>query len=137
MRILVCVVFAAVCVAAEPESVSLPRHILTNDGLVVLARAGLGDELLVDLVRHKQSQFDTSASGLALLARQGLSENVLRAVVEKQEQLQLRKPRLSVSPVTPPGTLDVEAGDMILVPPTPAGRRGKPEPERWYKVSMR
>ena len=58
---------------------------------MVLARAGVGDGLLVDLVRNKRTVFDTSADALALLARHGLSENVLRAVVEKQEQVQLNK----------------------------------------------
>lgn len=137
MRIFVSVIFAAACLAAEPETIALPRHILTNEGLIVLARAGLGDGLLMDLVRHKRTQFDTSADALALLARQGLSENVLRAVVEKQEQVQMRKPRLTVSPVSPNGALNVEQDEMIVVPAPPSGRKGKPEPDRWYKVSMR
>ena len=137
MRILLTVIFATFCLAAEPETIALPRHILTNNGLVVLARAGVGDGLLVDLVRNKRTFFDTSADALALLARHGLSENVLRAVVEKQEQVQLRKPRLTVSPMAPSGSVDVEAGEMILMPPVAGGRRGKAEPDRWYKVSMR
>src|SRR5687768_15072092 len=98
MRILIGVLFVGVCLGAEPETSVLPRHVLTNDGVIVLARAGLGEGLLVDLIRHKRTQFDTSAEALALLARQGLSENVLRAVVEKQEQLQMRKPRVTISP---------------------------------------
>ena len=137
MRNLLSVAFAAVCLAAEPETIALPRHILTNDGLVVLARAGLGDGLLVDLVRHKRTFFDTSADALALLARHGLSENVLRAVVEKQEQLPMRKRRLTVIPIPAAATLDVAEGEMILMPPASSGRRGKAEPDRWYKVSMR
>jgi len=138
MRLFVSVIFAAVCLAAEPETMALPRHILTNDGLIVLARAGVGDSLLMDLVRHKRTHFDTSADALALLARQGLSENVLRAVVEKQEQVQMRRPRITVSPMAPAGALDVEQDEMIFVPsPSTTGRKGKPEPDRWYKVSMR
>jgi hypothetical protein len=136
MRILIGVFFAAVCLAVEPETAPLPRHVLTNDGLVVLSRAGVGDSLLVDLIRSKRTQFDTSADALAQLARHGLSENVLRAVVEKQEQLQLRKPRLTVSPMVN-GDVDAEAGEMILMPPPPVSKKGKPEPDRWYKVSMR
>lgn len=137
MRILISLAFAAACFAAEPETIALPRHILTNDGLVVLARAGVGDGLLIDLVRNKRTLFDTSADALALLARHGLSENVLRAVVEKQEQVLLRKPKLTVSPMGPAETVEVEAGEMILLPQAPGGKRGKNDADRWYKVSMR
>ena len=87
MRIMLFVLFAMVCVAAEPENSALPRHVLTNDGLVVLARAGVGDGLLVDLIRNKRTQFDSSAEALAVLARNGLSENILRAVDRKSTRL--------------------------------------------------
>lgn len=141
MRILLSVFFAAACFAAEPESMTLPRHVLTNEGLVVLARAGVGDSLLVDLVRNKRTHFDTSAEALAQLVRQGLSENVVRAVVEKQEEVQLRKPKVSLSPVAPagyvPGTaVDVGPGEAILMAPPDGGRRSK-DSERWYKVLFR
>jgi len=137
MRNLLSIAFAAVCLAAEPETIALPRHILTNDGLVVLARAGLGDGLLVDMIRHKRTHFDTSADALALLARHGLSENVLRAVIEKQEQLQMRKPQLILGPITPADAARFEEGAMILLPPASHGRRNKTDPDRWYRVSMR
>ena len=122
--------------AAGPESMALPRHILTNDGLLVLARAGLGDGLLVDLVKHKRTQFDTSADALAQLARHGLSESVIRAVVEKQEQVQLRRPKLTIAPsVGEP--LEVEQGEVVMLQGASNGKRAKPEPDRWYKLSMR
>ena len=140
MRILLNCFFAAACFAAEPESISLPRHVLSNEGLVVLARAGVGDSLLVDLIRNKRTHFDTSAEALAQLVRHGLSENVVRAVVEKQEEVQLRKPKVSLTPVAPAGyvpgtTIDVGPGETILMPPA-NGRRSR-DAERWYKVSLR
>lgn len=143
MRTLLAIVFAFGCTAAEPETIPLPRHILTNDGLVVLSRAGLGDGLLVDLIRHKRTQFDTSADALALLARHGLSENVLRAVVEKQEQVLLRKPRLSVTPVGPgpavetAASVEMEPGEVVLMPGGGGRRFLRSSPDRWYKVTMR
>lgn len=137
MRTLLGIAFAASLLAAETEEIPLARHVLTNEGLVVLARAGVGDSLLTDLIRHKRTQFDTSAEALALLARHGMSENVLRAVVEKQEQVQLRKPRVSLSPVATAASMEVEAGEMILLPSAASGRRGKSDQDRWYKVSMR
>lgn len=141
MRILLRFFFAAACFAAEPESISLPRHVLTNEGLVVLARAGVGDSLLVDLVRNKRTHFDTSAEALAQLVRHGLSENVVRAVVEKQEEIQLRKPKVSLSPVAPAGyvpgsSIDVAPGESILMAPPASGRRPR-NAERWFKVALR
>lgn len=141
MRLLTSVLFAAVCVAAEPESAALPRHVLTNDGVIVLARAGLGDSLLVDLIRHKRTQFDTSADALALLSRQGLSDSILRAVVEKQEQIELRPARLSLRRILPqegadPERLDEEEGEGLLLR-SGGGRRGKVPPDRWYKIFVR
>ena len=138
MRILFSLAFAASLFAAGPEEVPLARHILTNDGLIVLARSGVGDSLLTDLIRHKRTQFDTSADALALLSRHGMSENVIRAVVEKQEQVQLRKPRVQLSPVTATAApMEVENGEVILLPSPNTGRRGRSEPDRWYKVWLR
>ncbi|HEU0121696.1 MAG TPA: hypothetical protein VFQ91_14300 [Bryobacteraceae bacterium] len=140
MRLLIGLAFSVAMLAAEPETLALPRHVLTNDGLVVLARAGLGDGLLVDLIRHKRTQFDTSADALAALARQGMSERVLRAVVEKQEDLHLRKPRITLRPVGQPGEealvpVEVDEGEVLLMPP--AGKKKRPDTDRWYKVSFR
>lgn len=136
MKRIVVLLTCAFAFAAEPESVALPRHVLTNDGLLVLARAGLGDGLLVDLVKHKRTQFDTSAEALAQLARHGLSESVIRAVVEKQEQVQLRKPKLTIAPsVGEP--LEVEQGEVVMLQGAGTSKRSKSEPDRWYKLSMR
>ena len=137
MRILFTLVLLAVAgFGAESETMPLPRHMLTNDGLVVLAKAGVGDGFLVDLIKHKRTLFDTSADALALLARHGLSEKVMRAVVEKQEEVQLRKPRLTVSPVGQ-AMGELEEGEAILVQPPGPRRLFRSEPERWYKITMR
>ncbi len=136
MKRIVMLLACASAFSAEPETIALPRHVLTNDGLLVLARAGLGDGLLVDLVKHKRTQFDTSAEALAQLARHGLSESVIRAVVEKQEQVQLRKPKLTIAP-SAGEPLEVEQGEVVMLQSTASGKRAKSEPDRWYKLSMR
>jgi len=136
-----CLFAAIAAFGAEPEAPGLPRHVLTNDGLVILARAGLGDGLLTDLVKHKRTQFDTSADALAQLARHGLSETVIRAVVEKQEQVQMRKPRLAIAPAPGGGnseTVELEPGEMLMMPPPPQTKKAKVDPaNRWYKLFLR
>lgn len=140
MRLLIGVAFATAMLAAEPETLALPRHVLTNEGLVVLARAGVGDSLLIDLIRYKRTQFDTSAEALAALARHGMSERILRAVVEKQEEVPLRKPKVTLRPVGQTGEeslvpVEMDEGELLLVPPV--GRKKRTEADRWYKVSIR
>ena len=68
-----------------PPFAKLPKTLLTNDGVVLLAEAGLGERFLLELIDQKTSRFDTSAEALASLARQGLTENILRAMVRKQD----------------------------------------------------
>ena len=83
-------VFALMSVsfAADPAAkpAGLPKNLLTNEGVVLLAEAGLGERFLLELIEQKNSRFDTSAEALAALARQGLTETILRAMVKKQDQ---------------------------------------------------
>jgi hypothetical protein len=74
--------------AADPAAkpASPPRNLLTNEGVVLLAEAGLGERFLLELIEQKNTRFDTSAEALASLARQGLTETILRAMVRKQDQ---------------------------------------------------
>jgi hypothetical protein len=71
---------------AAPKAAPPPRNLLTNEGVLLLAEAGLGERFLLELIESKTSRFDTSAEALAALARHGLTENILRALVKKQDQ---------------------------------------------------
>ncbi|MBI4908975.1 MAG: hypothetical protein HY820_35470 [Acidobacteria bacterium] len=65
------------------------KNILTNQGVVALARAGYSEGFIIDIIYQKQTQFDVSVDGLAWLAKQGLSERVIRTMVtneRKEEQ---------------------------------------------------
>jgi len=102
MRILpfsvVLVCFAAHPVTAE-SGVASPRgeasypgnaiqrgDAINNEGLVVLARAGYNEKFLLDLIRTRDTRFDTSVEGLVYFARQGLSERIVRAILEQERQ---------------------------------------------------
>lgn len=86
--ILSVLVLTSVSFAADPapKPGGLPRNLLTNEGVVLLAEAGLGERFLLELIEQKNTRFDTSAEALASLARQGLTETILRAMVRKQDQ---------------------------------------------------
>jgi len=86
-KIVLVLSFVTAAFAADlvPPFAKLPKNLLTNDGVVLLAEAGLGERFLLELIDQKTSRFDTSAEALASLARQGLTENILRAMVRKQD----------------------------------------------------
>ena len=65
----------------RPEG-SLPRDILTNEGLVILSDAGFSDGFIVEKILLSRTRFDTSVEGLAYLRRNALSEELVRFVME-------------------------------------------------------
>lgn len=67
----------------------LPKTLLTNQSVVLLARAGYSEDFLIDIIRHKRTRFDVSPEALAWLIAQGLGERVIRAMVvsnKKEEE---------------------------------------------------
>ncbi len=56
------------------------QKILTNQDIVMLAKAGFTEEFIVNAIQSGKSHFDTSPSGLAELAKEGLNEHVVRAM---------------------------------------------------------
>ncbi|MBL8217946.1 MAG: hypothetical protein JNL62_01885 [Bryobacterales bacterium] len=78
---------ASATMPAVPLS-GLGRNVLTNQGVALLARSGYSEGFIIDMIFHKETQFDVSAEGLAWLAKQGLTERVVRAMVanERKEQ---------------------------------------------------
>ena len=56
---------AALAADPVPPFAKLPKNLLTNDGVVLLAEAGLGERFLLELIDQKTSRFDTSAGALA------------------------------------------------------------------------
>ncbi|MEZ5399109.1 MAG: hypothetical protein R2729_05525 [Bryobacteraceae bacterium] len=72
---------------------------LTNEGLVLLARAGYNERFLAELVRIKPTDFDTSVEGLVYLAKQGISERLVRAIVIRRREDEARAALESATPL--------------------------------------
>jgi tetratricopeptide (TPR) repeat protein len=57
-------------------------EILTNEAVVTMVKAGLGDDVIVGKVRLTQGQYDLSTNGLLRLKADGVSEAVIKAMIE-------------------------------------------------------
>src|SRR5581483_11303966 len=67
------------------ESV-LPRHILSNQGIVMLSDAGYDEDFLIDVIQCKQTRFDTTVEGLTYLAKHGISERIIRFMIDNESK---------------------------------------------------
>lgn len=139
-----------------PKPAPPPRNLLTNEGVLLLAEAGLGERFLLELIEHKTSRFDTSAEALAHLARHGLTENVLRALVRKQDQPAAGQSSNEMAALEPHLLRGKVVRQRMLVPDSAGGNVAimtmapvKPAPvaapvppkdanaDRWYLITQR
>ncbi len=67
---------------AQPPLGSPTPEVLTNDDVVKMVQAGLGDSLVIAKVRTAANKFDTGMDALLKLKAAGLSEAVIQAMVE-------------------------------------------------------
>ena len=75
----------------------LPRHVLTNQGIVALAEAGYDEAFLIDLILYKQTRFDTTVEGLTFLADNGISKRIVRYMIANEN----KSPGFPVTPAPP------------------------------------
>ena len=61
---------------------TVAAEILTNEAVVTMVKAGLGDDVIVGKVRLTQGQYDLSTNGLLRLKADGVSEAVIKAMIE-------------------------------------------------------
>ncbi|MCC6535910.1 MAG: hypothetical protein IT162_00065 [Bryobacterales bacterium] len=99
--------------AAPAAAAAVNERLLTNEGLVVLARAGYNERFLTELVQAQPGRFDTSVEGLVYLAKQGISEKLVRLIIARQRATEQRdaeraaqeaeEPMLPITPASTPG----------------------------------
>lgn len=84
--------------------------VLTNDAVVAMVKAGLGDEVVVGKIKISQNQFDLSTQALLRLKEDGVSPAVIKAMVET---------------AAPPAPKTVEAGARDIQGAIALYRQGK------------
>jgi len=57
-------------------------ELLTNDAIVTMVKAGLGEELIVNKIKISQGQYDLSTAALLRLKTDGVSEPIIKAMFE-------------------------------------------------------
>lgn len=72
-------IIAAALLASAPRPAS--AETLTNEQIVKLAAAGLGDQVLIAKIRASDSAFDTTTDGLLALRKKGVSNAVIAEMI--------------------------------------------------------
>ncbi|MEO8025306.1 MAG: hypothetical protein ABI823_02475 [Bryobacteraceae bacterium] len=70
----------------NPTFPLLPKssHMLTNESVVHLAKAGFDEQFIVELIQSSRTRLDASASALISLKQQGLSEELIRFIALRE-----------------------------------------------------
>src|SRR5215471_16447363 len=66
--------------AQEPGATPLSRHVLTNESIVTLAKAGFDELFIIERIHTSRTHFDTSVEGMVALKQAGVSEDLIRAM---------------------------------------------------------
>ena len=102
---------ASVCLFAQQQPI-------TNDSIVQMTKAGLGDGLIIESINMTPSNFATSANDLIALKQAGVSERVIGAMVAKNGA-PAPKPVPGATPA-PDGRLKLDMGEPAPSAPPPA-----------------
>ena len=57
-------------------------EVLTNDSIVTLVKAGLGEEVILSKIQLSQGQYDVSTAALLRLKTDGVSERIIKAMLD-------------------------------------------------------
>jgi hypothetical protein len=66
--------------AQEYTVAILSRHVLTNDSVIQLAKAGFDELFIMERIRTSRTHFDTSVEGLVALKQAGVTEDLIRVM---------------------------------------------------------
>jgi hypothetical protein len=58
------------------------EEIITNETIVTLVKAGLGEELIISKIKTSQTQFDVSTDGILKLKSEGVNEKIIKTMIE-------------------------------------------------------
>ena len=90
--------------------VSLAQATLTNDSIVKMAKAGLGEEILLSTVNAQPGNYSTATDDLIALKKAGISDKVIAAMIAKSSAPSATAPAATSAPAAPAASATPGAG---------------------------
>jgi len=78
-----CVLFATLFVCLSAIATAQQQQPLTNDSIQKMAKAGLGDDVIVSMIQSQPGHYDVNPDTLVALKKDGVSDKVLAAMAAK------------------------------------------------------
>ena len=91
----------AILLIALCAAVCLGQTSLTNDAIVKMTKAGLGEDLVVSTIKAQPGAFTTSADDLIALKTAGVSDKVIAAMMDKMSGGGAAAPAKTAAPAAP------------------------------------
>jgi hypothetical protein len=101
--------------AQDYAAAIVSRHVLTNEGVITLAKAGFDELFIVERIRTSRAKFDASEAALVALKQAGVSEDVIRLIAQR-DNLDYKR-QVGLSYYAPPGATVATAGAIENWPP--------------------
>lgn len=80
-----CLVLCCLPVSAQTGEMAVDNELLTNDSVLKMVRAKLGDTLIISKIKNSKNDFDISTSAIITLKENGVSEKVIEAMIGGDE----------------------------------------------------
>jgi hypothetical protein len=68
------------------------QEVLTNESIVKLVKAGLGEVLIVQMINSQPGRYKTTSDDILILKKQGVSDRIIQAMLNRSEAGQGNKP---------------------------------------------
>lgn len=98
--------FLCVAVLMTPCWAIEPQEVLTNDSVIQMCRAGLGDEVIVSAIRQNPGRYALGVSDLIALKSAGIKDAVINEMQKKNEPVSTTvAPAVPSVPASPAGNV--------------------------------
>jgi hypothetical protein len=114
---------------AAPKAAPAAPAALTNQDVVKLVQAKLGDDLIVSKIKTSKTRFNTSVDGLIALRQAGVSDRVIAVMIDPASEASPAPARTTLAPAAPPDPPAPAPAPVALRPgftPSNAGRAAAP-----------